>query len=583
MSGAVRELTSAEGLAPQDGDILRALKEKHPSAPKNLSLPDPPGGSVVPAVATEEDVRKAIMSFRAGASGGPDGLRPGHLHSLVAHGSAEAGSCLLSTLTGLVPQFAVPVLYGPNEWAIREKDGGIRPIAVGSSLRRLSVKMGSRPIVQALGEELRPVQLGVSTSGGCEAAAHAARRYARDCRHRRVLLKIDMRNAFNSLRRDSFLSVARVRTPGLYSLLWQAYSSHTRLFFGEEGFASETGIQQGDPIGPALFALSVDEAARGVQSEFNVWYLDDATLGDSSERVYDDLVVLLERLRAIGLEVNGSKCELTILNDSMPEATEALIRGLLPGVRVVEACDLSLLGAPVDIQGIPGTINEKREALERMTSKLEVLNPHQAFDLLKTAFAIPKLQYVLRASPAYLCREELQIFDRAHFGSLGRVTNLSLEGDVCKQAGFPVNFCGLGCRRAEDISLPSFLASMNSVGELMETILSRINIADTNELAEAVESWRGASGDAPLPDDPSRQKAWTFLLLRGIGKTRCADQVCRARLLATAQRERAGLGSMLCRFRRLGHFWTPRVLGLPLPLEWAPMFVFLILAVAAED
>ena len=98
-------------------------------------------------------------------------------------------------------------------------------------------------------------------------------RYARDCRHRRVLLKIDMRNAFNSLRRDSFLSVARVRTPGLYSLLWQAYSSPTRLFFGEEGFASETGIQQGDPIGPALFALSVDEAARGVQSEFNVWYL----------------------------------------------------------------------------------------------------------------------------------------------------------------------------------------------------------------------------------------------------------------------------------------------------------------------
>ena len=102
--------------------------------------------------------------------------------------------------------------------------------------------------------------------------------------------------------------MARVRTPGLYILLWQAYSSPTRLFFGEEGFASETGIQQRDPIYPALFALSVDEAARGVQSEFNVWYLDDATLGDSQERVHDDLVVLLEGLRAIGLEVNGSEC-----------------------------------------------------------------------------------------------------------------------------------------------------------------------------------------------------------------------------------------------------------------------------------
>ena len=118
--------------------------------------------------------------------------------------------------------------------------------------------------------------------------------------------------------------MARVRRPGLYSLLWQAYSSPTRLFIGEEVFASETGIHKGDPIRPALFALSVDEAARGVQSEFNVWIFDDAIIGDSPERVYDDLVVSLERLRAIGLEVNGSKCELTILNDSMPEATEGV-------------------------------------------------------------------------------------------------------------------------------------------------------------------------------------------------------------------------------------------------------------------
>ena len=163
-------------------------------------------------------------------------------------------------------------------------------------------------------------------------------------------------------------------------------------FDGEEGVCLEDGHSAGRPNWTTLFALSVDDsAARGVRSEFNVWYLNDATLRDSPERGYDDLVVLLERLRAIGLEVNGSKCELTILNDSMPEATENLFRRLHPGVRVVEACDLSLFGAPVDIQGIPGTINEKREALESMTSKLEVLNPHQAFVLLKNAIVIPKL------------------------------------------------------------------------------------------------------------------------------------------------------------------------------------------------
>ena len=106
--------------------LARALKENNPSAPENLSFPDPPDGSVVPVVDTEE-VRKGIMTFQAGASGGPDGLRPFHLRSLVAHGSAEAGSRLLSALTDLVnvmmmprgdvPQFSAPMLYGANECA----------------------------------------------------------------------------------------------------------------------------------------------------------------------------------------------------------------------------------------------------------------------------------------------------------------------------------------------------------------------------------------------------------------------------------------------------------------------------------
>ena len=47
-----------------------------------------------------------------------------------------------------------------------------------------------------------------------------------------------------------------------------------------------------------------------------------------------------------------------------------------------------------------------------------------------------------------------------------------------------------------------------------------------------------------------------------------------------------GLASILCRFCCLGHYWlesfgvATRALGLPLLLEWALMFVFLILAAA---
>ena len=48
----------------------------------------------------------------------------------------------------------------------------------------------------------------------------------------------------------------------------------------------------------------------------------------------------------------------------------------------------------------------------------------------------------------------------------------------------------------------------------------------------------GASVGASLPDDPSLQKAWDLPLLREIRKYVAeADQVSRARLLATAQKE----------------------------------------------
>jgi hypothetical protein len=46
-----------------------------------------------------------------------------------------------------------------------------------------------------------------------------------------------------------------------------------------------------------------------MKSEFNVWYLDDGTLGGSTETVEQDLRVVLAKGRDIGLELNMSKCE----------------------------------------------------------------------------------------------------------------------------------------------------------------------------------------------------------------------------------------------------------------------------------
>ena len=106
--------------------------------------------------------------------------------------------------------------------------------------------------------------------------------------------------------------------------------------------------------------------------------------------------------------------------------------------------------------------------------------------------------------------------------------------------GYQWVFGGLGCRRAGDIALPSFIASMNSVGRLVETILSRINISDTNELAEALESWRGLVVVLPCLMTQLRQKAWDLPIVKKNWDNMLleADQVSRDRLMATAQKER---------------------------------------------
>jgi len=132
----VRELASTDGLAPHNSDTVRALKAKHPSPPNNLCLPAPPSDDLVAApMATENEERKAIESFRPGSAGGPDGLRPSYLRTLIGLAAVEAGVRLLVTLTkfvnvvleGGVPEFARSMFFGASFCALTKKDSDIRP------------------------------------------------------------------------------------------------------------------------------------------------------------------------------------------------------------------------------------------------------------------------------------------------------------------------------------------------------------------------------------------------------------------------------------------------------------------------
>ena len=131
--------------------------------------------------------------------------------------------------------------------ALRKPGGGLRPIAVGSVLRRLVAKAACL----CLGNELdffRLVQLGFGNSGGCEASVHAAHQFLLGSfDHPLVLLKVDDRNAFNSVRHDCFIRFVKDKFSCLLPFVWLAYHNLTHLFFGDSIIPSATGVQQGDP------------------------------------------------------------------------------------------------------------------------------------------------------------------------------------------------------------------------------------------------------------------------------------------------------------------------------------------------
>ena len=126
-------------------DNYAALKLKHPQR-ETCSVPDP---TDIDCFSTSEFfVHKALMSFPNGSIAGLDGISPQILKDLTAKSNRQTGLNFLRALTNLVnvilegkvPFELRPYFFGAKLIALKKPDGGLRPIAVGNTFRRLSAK-----------------------------------------------------------------------------------------------------------------------------------------------------------------------------------------------------------------------------------------------------------------------------------------------------------------------------------------------------------------------------------------------------------------------------------------------------------
>ena len=129
------------------------------------------------------------------------------------------------------------------------------------------------------------------------------------------ILQIDVCNAFNSIKCSEMLKAVASSMPGISVFTNSFHSQHSQLFYDKFVVSGESGIQQGDPLGPLLFSLTLWPIIEKIQKtspelQQHSWYLDDGVLVGSEDDLIRSWDLLCQLGPDRGLHVRVDKCQL---------------------------------------------------------------------------------------------------------------------------------------------------------------------------------------------------------------------------------------------------------------------------------
>ena len=142
-------------------------------------------------------------------------------------------------------------LAGGNLTALAKSKQGssldIRPIAVGETLRHHTGKCLCVLVRSKASEFFQPHQFGVACPMGAEKIVHGLRACVEKhwLKENLVVLKVDIKNAFNLVSHQALLSECAKHFPELYPWAHWCYSQHPYLWHTMRNRTSECGVQQG--------------------------------------------------------------------------------------------------------------------------------------------------------------------------------------------------------------------------------------------------------------------------------------------------------------------------------------------------
>ena len=462
--GNALEALISNGVRKVNQEVINELRRKHPEA----SLPTRVDETDTEPIQVDMGcVSSQLKSFPRDTACGRDGLRADHLKEMIQSASYEMSIRLQTSLTSFVncclkgnlPVLSAPYVASAPVTPLEKKNGGIRPIAVGETLRRLVSKCASSMVVKNLHNHFHPHQMGVGTRDGGVGILHAINRAIQ--KHgddsTLVMLKVDFENAFNLVSRSRMFEEVKRVCPGLLKWVQFCYSTHPFLYEGDVIFESCQGVQQGDPLGPLLFALTLMPLVKKIAAKYNLlvnaWYLDDGSIIGKADEVVKVFNLLMEEGPEYGLILNQSKCEIwwpsTVAQYSL--FPSAVIR--------IEEEGVDLLGALLGSSDFANRITMIRVSkIEKLLEKTQSLDhPLHQLLLLRYCTGMPRFGYALRTGNPLAIQEAIRSFDAIIDKALLSIIGKGLDAKRRALAGLPVRMGGLGIPRAEDIAASAFL------------------------------------------------------------------------------------------------------------------------------
>jgi hypothetical protein len=243
---------SQSPIAPLNDNTYERLKSKHPTSETPENLQDFNQIEFI-----DFNIDLIMNSFPKSTAAGPSGLRIDHIKEALSldKNSKDFGKILKNfinyLLSGSIPSQIKHYLGGARLIALEKPNKDIRPIAIGESFRRISSKVICRTCQSDIQEYFSNIQYG-NQKRGCETIIHRIND-GLESLETWCMLKVDIANAFNSVKRKSFLDQIATIFPKAYNWSKWLYEEKTPLLFANSIIWSETGVQQGDPLGPLLF------------------------------------------------------------------------------------------------------------------------------------------------------------------------------------------------------------------------------------------------------------------------------------------------------------------------------------------